>query len=137
MYTIQLKGIPAILRVLQAENPSEKLEIALPPVSVRFSPFKTAAMAIVTTMGCRFSFFLKRFVRQPIPAAAARTSIIAAANGTPCIMNSARMIEEKGRTPATVRSIPPDIITRVIPKAMIASMMKLSTSTQRLAAVKK
>ena len=32
---IQLKGIPAILRVLQAENPSEKLEIALPPVSVR------------------------------------------------------------------------------------------------------
>ena len=65
MYTIQLKGIPAILRVLQAENPSEKLEIALPPVSVRFSPFKTAAMAIVTTMGCRFSFFLKRFVRQP------------------------------------------------------------------------
>ena len=98
---------------------------------------RIAAIAIVTTIGWRLSVLRRKFVTKPIREHPRTTRTAAGMKGIPLPISNASNIEENGRIPVTVRSIPPERMTRVIPSAIIASMMNVLTMTAKFAAERK
>ena len=130
-------GIVSTRSVASARNPSLKPEMGRPSASMSAAPRATLIIPRVAMKGGSRPTVISRPLIRPHASPIASAIAIPTGAGRPLSSASARPIPAKASTDPTDRSMPPEMITNVIPMATMAFRAVCSSTLSRFETVRK
>src|SRR6185295_9066125 len=124
-------GTPRIRAVESWRNAAPNPEIGRPEVKTRAAPRAMLIMPRVAMNAGRRPFVMRRPFTSPLAPPTPSPARMAAGTGQPPCSAQASTTPESASSEPTDRSIPPERITNVIPRAMTALMLVCSITLSR------
>ncbi|CAH0293809.1 hypothetical protein SRABI106_03581 [Rahnella aquatilis] len=129
-------GTPKIVLLMTVRNSIGIPKIGLPLVKISASARNSESPPRVTINGCKPAYATSMPLNTPHSAPTPSVAIIASGTGTPDTISVAPSTAESAAVGPTERSIPPEIMTSVIPSAIIPLMEDCCNILSKLGTVK-